>query len=134
MGEPGRCGDQLPGERRAGVGRRRVEAVPTSPVFVVRCGAEVLAAAGYRHWPGSVAHLCVLTGSQFRNRGLARTVASSAVAEALRNRLLPQWRARPEPSRRLAGRLGFRELGSQLSIMIEAFGPADSNRDSTWAG
>ncbi|TDB79478.1 GNAT family N-acetyltransferase [Micromonospora sp. KC721] len=91
----------------------------TSSVFVVRDGTEVTAAAGYRHWPGSVAHLCVLTDSRFRRRGLARTVASSAVADALRNPLLPQWRARPEPSRRLAGRLGFRELGSQMSLLIE---------------
>jgi hypothetical protein len=32
--------------------------------------------------------------------------------------LLPQWRARPEPSRRVARALGFRELGAQLSIRL----------------
>ncbi|MDO3683436.1 GNAT family N-acetyltransferase [Micromonospora sp. C28ISP2-4] len=101
----------------------------TSPVFVVRDRGRVAAAAGYRHWPHSVAHLCVLTGPHFRGRGLARTVASAAVAEALQNRLLPQWRARPEPSRRLARRLGFRELGDQLSIRI-ATHEVDSNCDS----
>jgi hypothetical protein len=90
----------------------------TSPVFVVRDGARVVAAAGYRHWPRSVAHLCVLTGTQFRGRGLAGAVASAAVAEALQNHLLPQWRARPEASRRLARRLGFRELGDQVSIRV----------------
>jgi GNAT acetyltransferase len=92
----------------------------TSPVFVVRNGARVVAAAGYCHWPRSVAHLCVLAGSHFRGRGFARAVASAAVAEALRHQLLPQWRARPVASRRLARRLGFRELGDQVSIRIAA--------------
>ncbi|WP_091291657.1 GNAT family N-acetyltransferase [Micromonospora halophytica] len=75
--------------------------------FVIRDGGRVVAAAGYRRWPSSVAHLGVLTSSDCRGRGLAGAVASAAVAEALRNELLPQWRARPEPSRRLARRLGF---------------------------
>ncbi|WDZ83098.1 GNAT family N-acetyltransferase [Micromonospora cathayae] len=83
-----------------------------------RHGVRVVAAAGYRRWPYSVAHLCVLTSTHLRGRGLAGAVASAAVAEALRNRLLPQWRARPEPSRRVARRLGFRELGAQVSLRI----------------
>lgn len=92
----------------------------TSPVFVVRDAGQVAAAAGYRHWPGSVAHLSVLTSTRLRGRGLARVVASAALAEALQNHLLPQWRARPEPSRRLARRLGFQECGGQVSIRIAA--------------
>ncbi|MDO3701781.1 GNAT family N-acetyltransferase [Micromonospora sp. C28SCA-DRY-2] len=91
----------------------------TSPVFVVREGSRVVAAAGYRRWPGSVAHLGVLTGAGFRGRGLAAAVAAAAVADALGDDLLPQWRARPEPSRRLARRLGFRELGDQVSIRVD---------------
>lgn len=83
----------------------------TSQSFVVRG-----AAAGYLSWPGGVAHLCVLTAPERRGRGLARVVAGAAVADALRHGLLPQWRARPEPSRRVARALGFRELGSQLSV------------------
>ncbi|NEC07096.1 GNAT family N-acetyltransferase, partial [Streptomyces sp. SID7909] len=35
---------------------------------------------------------------------------------------LPQWRARPEASRRVARALGYRELGSQLSVRLH--GPA----------
>lgn len=92
----------------------------TSPVFVVRDGGQVAAAAGYRQWPGSVAHLCVLTSARLRGRGLAREVASAAVADALQHHLLPQWRARPEPSRRLARRLGFHECGGQLSLRVAA--------------
>ncbi|WP_406601223.1 GNAT family N-acetyltransferase [Micromonospora yasonensis] len=108
----------------------------TSPVFVVRNRARVVAAAGYRQWPRSVAHLCVLTSSHLRGRGLGSAVASAAVAEALQNQLLPQWRARPEPSRRLARRLGFREFGDQVSLRITAH-QGDSNGDrqpaGTWA-
>lgn len=92
----------------------------TSHAFVVRRGNDVVAAAGYRRWPGLVAHLCVLTRPDLRGRGLARAVASAAVADALANQLLPQWRARPDPSRRVARALGFRQLGTQLSIRLGA--------------
>ncbi|AXK36118.1 GNAT family N-acetyltransferase [Streptomyces armeniacus] len=89
-----------------------------SPAFVLREGGAVVAAAGYRTWPASTAHLCVLTDPRRRGRGLARQVASAATAHALDAGLLPQWRARPEPSRRVAAALGFRELGGQLSIRL----------------
>ncbi|MFJ1589480.1 GNAT family N-acetyltransferase [Kitasatospora albolonga] len=89
----------------------------TSPVFVVRDGAaRVLAAAGYAHWPRDTAHLCVLTAPGARGRGLARQVAHEATAHALAAGLLPQWRARPAASRRVAAALGYRELGGQLSV------------------
>ncbi|WP_431959938.1 GNAT family N-acetyltransferase [Actinacidiphila sp. bgisy160] len=91
----------------------------SSPAFVILDGGEAVAAAGYRIWPGGTAHVSVLTAPQRRGRGLARTVASAAVAHALDAGLLPQWRARPEPSRRVAGALGFREVGAQLSFRLE---------------
>jgi hypothetical protein len=94
----------------------------TSSAFVVRAGTGVVAAAGYRAWPGSTAHLSVLTAVEQRGRGLARVVATSAVREVLAADLLPQWRARPAASRRAARALGFDELGSQLSIRLV---PAD---------
>lgn len=91
----------------------------TSPVFVVRGGgARVVAAAGYAHWPRDTAHLCVLTAPDARGRGLARQVASEATAHALAAGLLPQWRARPAASRRVAAALGYRELGAQLSVRL----------------
>ncbi|MFZ4267438.1 GNAT family N-acetyltransferase [Streptomyces arboris] len=91
----------------------------TSPVFVVRDGGtRVLAAAGYAHWPRDTAHLCVLTAPDARGRGLARQAASEATAHALAAGLLPQWRARPAASRRLAAVLGYRELGAQLSVRL----------------
>ncbi|WP_437441411.1 GNAT family N-acetyltransferase [Streptomyces aureus] len=54
-----------------------------------------------------------------RGRRLARHAGSAAVAHALAAGLLPQWRARPPASRRVARSLGFRELGSQLSVRLE---------------
>ncbi|WP_406090089.1 GNAT family N-acetyltransferase [Streptomyces sp. NBC_01013] len=89
----------------------------TSPAFVVRDGTAVVAAAGYRRWPRDTAHLCVLTASHARGRGLARQVASAATAHALASGRLPQWRARPAASRSVARALGFQELGTQLSVL-----------------
>ncbi|MFB9466385.1 GNAT family N-acetyltransferase [Streptomyces cinereospinus] len=88
----------------------------TSPAFVVREHGQVVAAAGYRAWPRRTAHIGVLTAPEVRGRGLARVTGSAAVAHALAAGLLPQWRARPPASRRVAAALGFEELGSQLGV------------------
>jgi RimJ/RimL family protein N-acetyltransferase len=76
----------------------------------------VVAVAGYRNWLGQAAHINVLTSPALRGRGLAGAVAGAAVADALRHRLLPQWRARIDASRRVARTLGFVELGAQVSL------------------
>lgn len=89
-----------------------------SPVHVLREAGRIVAAAGYERWPGGVAHLCLLTAAGHRGRGRGRTVATAAVRDALDAGLLPQWRARPAPSRRVAVALGFRELGVQLSLRV----------------
>jgi RimJ/RimL family protein N-acetyltransferase len=88
----------------------------TSPAFAIREGNRVVAAAGYRDWPLGTAHLSVLTAPAARGRGLARAAASAAVAHAIADGRLPQWRARPPASRRVARALGFRELGFQVCI------------------
>jgi GNAT superfamily N-acetyltransferase len=90
----------------------------TSPACVLRDGDDVVAAAGYCVWPQSVAHLSVLVAPDRRSRGLARAVASAAVARALDAGMLPQWRARPEASKRVALALGFQEVGAQLSVHL----------------
>ena len=90
----------------------------TSPAFAVREHGAIISAAGYRDWPGQVAHLSVLTITTARGRGLARAVASAALTHAIAQGELPQWRARPQTSRRVARALGFRELGSQISIRV----------------
>jgi GNAT superfamily N-acetyltransferase len=91
----------------------------TSPAFAAREHGTIISAAGYRDWPGEVAHLSVLTAATARGRGLARTVASAALAHAIQRGKLPQWRARPMASRHVARALGFRELGSQVSIRVQ---------------
>jgi len=90
----------------------------TSPAFAACEHGQVVAVAGYRDWPCRTAHLSVLTAAAARGRGLARAAASAAVAHVIENGKLPQWRARPEASRRVARALGFRELGSQVSIRL----------------
>ena len=92
----------------------------TTPTFAIREHGQVVAAAGYRDWPCGTAHLSVLTASAARGRGLARAAASAAVAHAVEQGMLPQWRARPPASRRVAHALGFRELGFQVSIRLAA--------------
>jgi GNAT superfamily N-acetyltransferase len=92
----------------------------TTPAFAVREHGRVVAAAGYRDWPASTAHLSVLTASAARGRGLARAAASAAVAHAIEEGRLPQWRARSPASRHVARALGFRELGFQVSIRLTA--------------
>lgn len=94
-------------------------AIVTAPTDAVRGGhGRVVAAAGYRAWPGRAAHVGVLTAPEARGRGLARVTGSAAVAHALAAGLLPQWRARLPASRRVAAALGFEELGFQLSIEL----------------
>ena len=90
----------------------------TSPAFVVVRGGAALAVAGYERWPGSIAHLCVITHPAARGAGLARVVAAAATDHAVRAGLLPQWRARPTASRRLARALGYQSLGHQLSVRL----------------
>jgi RimJ/RimL family protein N-acetyltransferase len=90
----------------------------TSPAFAVREHGAIISVARYRDRPGQVAHLSVLTIAAARGRGLARTVASAAVRHAIAHDELPQWRARPQTSRRVARALGFRELGSQVSVRV----------------
>ena len=82
-----------------------------------RLGAPV-AAAGYRRWPGGLAHLSVLTNPRFRRHGIAQVVSRAAAEHALAKGLVPQWRAAlsNEASLRTGRRLGFVELGRQLSI------------------
>lgn len=89
-----------------------------SDAFVLREGRKVVAVAGYRPWLDTAAHVSVLTAVHRRGEGLAKAVASAAVADALECGLLPQWRARPEASRRVARALGFDEVGAQVSVRL----------------
>jgi hypothetical protein len=94
----------------------------TSPACTIWSDSLVAAAAGYRDWPRGTAHISVLTAPRARGRGLAKVAASAAVASALADGRLPQWRARFDASRRVALALGFQELGAQVSFRLRAAG------------
>ena len=80
------------------------------------------AGAGYEEWQGIVAHLGVLTPPPFRRQGHGLTAAGIATNDALDAGLVPQWRVRTEnrASRRVAARLGFREVGTQTTVLLTA--------------
>jgi ribosomal protein S18 acetylase RimI-like enzyme len=91
----------------------------TSDLFAIYDEVGQLAAVcGYEHWPARIAHLCVATAPQYRRRGAGRKVSEAAIASAVAEGLLPQWRARPEASKMLARSLGFEELGLQMSVRL----------------
>ena len=90
----------------------------TSPLACVRDGGAVVAAAGYRVWLDDVAHLSVLVDPAHRGRGVATLVAYAAVERACARGLVAQWRARPPASRAVARKLGFVEVGQQISVRL----------------
>jgi RimJ/RimL family protein N-acetyltransferase len=90
-----------------------------SDAFVIHDDeGQLVAACGYERWPAGIAHLCIATVARSRGAGLARQVGAAALASARAEGLLPQWRARPEPSKAVARALGFYELGFQLAVRI----------------
>lgn len=87
------------------------------PAFVSRSSdGAIVSACGYRRWPNGVAHLSVLTHPDHRRREHGRRAAAAAAWHAVANGLLPQWRARPVASQRLALAIGFVCVGAQLSV------------------
>jgi GNAT superfamily N-acetyltransferase len=90
----------------------------TSPLACVRDGRVIVAAAGYRVWLDDVAHLSVLVAPEYRGTGLATAVSAAATSHALERGLLAQWRARPAASQAVARRIGYVELGQQLSLRL----------------
>ncbi len=88
-----------------------------SPAFVSRSSdGAIVSACGYRRWPNGVAHLSVLTHPEHRRRQHGRRAAAAAARHAVADGLLPQWRARPVASQRLALAIGFVRVGAQLSV------------------
>lgn len=90
----------------------------TSPLACLRDGNDVVAAAGYRVWLDDVAHMSVLVDPAWRGRGLATTVAYTAAEHACASGLVAQWRARPPASRAIARKLGFVDVGQQISVRL----------------
>jgi len=78
------------------------------------------AGAGYDEWQGLIGHLGVLTPPEQRRAGHGTVAAALALNDALDIGLVGQWRARTDnrPSRRLARRLGFSEVGTQTTVSL----------------
>jgi hypothetical protein len=90
-----------------------------SDVFAVRDDTSApVAMCGYRRWPAHIAHVCIGTAPDHRRLGAGRRVARAAIADAIGNGLLPQWRAKPDPSKALARSLGLEEWGFQMSLRL----------------
>ncbi|KAA0235399.1 MAG: GNAT family N-acetyltransferase [Actinobacteria bacterium] len=91
-----------------------------SELFAALVDGIPRALAGYQRWPQEVAHMGVVTHTDFRDRGLARAAAEAAIRDALSKGLLPQWRVRQANSASiwLASRLGLVPMGRQLSFLL----------------
>lgn len=81
---------------------------------------EPVAGAGFDIWGGILAHLGVLTAPSLRGLGHGTLIAALASNAAMDEGLIPQWRSRVDnhPSRRLAKRLGFTEVGTQTTVLL----------------
>ena len=90
----------------------------TSPLACIRADGMIVAAAGYRVWLDDVAHISVLVAPDHRGAGLATTVARAATEHAFAHGFVAQWRARPAASQAVARKLGYVELGQQISIRL----------------
>jgi RimJ/RimL family protein N-acetyltransferase len=78
--------------------------------------SDLVAIAAHHNWDDALGHVAVFTARSARSRGLATTVASATVEQAMTDGLVPQWRVRVgnDASRRVAEKLGFVELGRQI--------------------
>lgn len=90
------------------------------PCFVLVEDDLPVAGSGYVGWAGLLAHLGVLTAPPARGCGRGLLAAAAATNDALASGLVPQWRCRADnaPSRRLAQRLGYVELGTQTTVVL----------------
>ncbi|HEX8509232.1 MAG TPA: GNAT family N-acetyltransferase, partial [Propionibacteriaceae bacterium] len=81
---------------------------------------EPTAGAGYGESQGILASVGVLTPPAVRRRGHGTLAAAIATNDALDAGLIPQWRARRghRGSWALAKRLGYREIGSQTTVLL----------------
>jgi GNAT superfamily N-acetyltransferase len=90
----------------------------TSLLACLRRDGVIVAAAGYRVWLDELAHVSVLVAPEHRGAGLATMVARDATRSALEHGLIPQWRARPPASQAVARKLGYVDLGQQISVNL----------------
>jgi predicted GNAT family acetyltransferase len=85
----------------------------------------LVAVAGYRVWPGSLAHLGVVTHPGYRGRGYGTAVVQRMATEALREGLVPQYRAQMGngASIAIATALGFEPCATSLALRLKPSAP-----------
>jgi hypothetical protein len=81
---------------------------------------QATAAAGYGESQGILANVGILVPPALRRSGHGTLAAAIATNDALDAGLVPQWRARRghRGSVALARRLGYREIGSQTTVLL----------------
>jgi GNAT superfamily N-acetyltransferase len=90
---------------------------PSSGVFV---SGRLVALAGYEVWGGALAHISVVTHSDFRSRGFGRSAVAHLAGRAIAARLLPQYRTLESngASIRVAELLGFHAYARSMAIRL----------------
>ncbi len=83
---------------------------------------SLLAVGTVRVWDDLLGHVGVFTVAHAHGRGLAARVGSAAVEYALTLGCVPQWRSRigNQASVRVADKLGFVDLGKQMTVRVRA--------------
>jgi GNAT superfamily N-acetyltransferase len=81
---------------------------------------EIVAAAGYGVWGGTLAHIGLVTHPLYRGRGHGTAVASAITETALARGLIAQWRTLEAntPSMRIAAALGFRAYAATIAVRL----------------
>ena len=81
-----------------------------------------VAAAGYAESQGILGNVGILVPPELRRNGHGTLAAAIATNDALDAGLVPQWRARRghRASLGLSRRLGYREIGSQTTVLLGA--------------
>lgn len=90
-------------------------------VLVLRRGGAILGAAGHVDWPTDVGHVGILVAPDARGTGVGVALGAAATRRVLDHGRWPQWRAAAwnDASRAVARRIGYVEVGRQLSFRLQ---------------
>jgi GNAT superfamily N-acetyltransferase len=101
-------------------------------VLVLCRGEDVLGAAGHLVWPVEIGHVGVLVDPSARGAGVGTSLGAAATRRVLDRGLAPQWRAASSnaASRRIARRIGYREMGRQFSFQLGQLDDLRAGADS----
>jgi ribosomal protein S18 acetylase RimI-like enzyme len=82
----------------------------------------LVAAAGYKVWGGTLAHIGVTTHAGYRSRGFGRACIRSITEEAIKSGLVAQYQTlfENEPAIAVARALEFEEYGQRIYVRCKA--------------